>query len=53
MPPLAAETRPAGGAALGDVVLATALGLGLTAVLLALIPFVVLAAGRRDAALAR
>src|SRR5688572_21898257 len=30
----AQETRPAGGAALGEVVLASALGLGLTAVLL-------------------
>ena len=34
---LAAETRPAGGAALGEVALATALGLGLTVVLLALV----------------
>jgi len=34
---LAAETRPAGGAAIGEVLLATALGLGLTAVLLALV----------------
>jgi hypothetical protein len=34
---LAAETRPAGGAALGEVILATALGLGLTAVLLGLV----------------
>ena len=33
----AAETRPAGGAALGEVVLATALGAGLTAVLLGLV----------------
>jgi hypothetical protein len=31
---LAAETRPAGGAAIGEVVLATAIGLGLTALLL-------------------
>jgi hypothetical protein len=34
---LAAESRPAGGADLGEVVLATALGLGLTAVLLGLV----------------
>ena len=34
---LAQETRPAGGAALGEVALATALGLGLTAVLLGLV----------------
>jgi hypothetical protein len=34
---LAAETRPAGGAALGEVILASALGLGLTAVLLGLV----------------
>jgi hypothetical protein len=34
---LAAETRPAGGAALGEVALATGLGLGLTAVLLGLV----------------
>jgi hypothetical protein len=34
---LAAETRPAGGAALGEVALATALGGGLMAVLLALV----------------
>src|SRR5918998_2365624 len=33
----AAETRPAGGAALGEVVLATALGVGLTAALLGLV----------------
>jgi hypothetical protein len=33
----AADTRPAGGAALGEVVLATALGLGLTALLLGLV----------------
>ena len=35
--PLAAETRPAGGAAIGEVVLATALGAGLTALLLGLV----------------
>ena len=34
---LAAETRPAGGAALGEVLLASALGAGLTAVLLGLV----------------
>ena len=34
---LAAETRPAGGAAIGEVVLATALGAGLTALLLGLV----------------
>ena len=34
---LAAETRPAGGAALGEVVLATGIGLGLTALLLGLV----------------
>ena len=34
---LAQETRPAGGADIGEVVLATALGLGLTVVLLALV----------------
>jgi hypothetical protein len=34
---LAADTRPAGGAAIGEVVLATAIGLGLTALLLALV----------------
>jgi hypothetical protein len=34
---LAQETRPAGGAALGEVLVATALGLGLTAVLLGLV----------------
>ncbi|MFP5219318.1 MAG: hypothetical protein ACLGIG_06210 [Actinomycetes bacterium] len=33
----AEETRPAGGAAIGEVVLATALGLGLTALLLGLV----------------
>jgi hypothetical protein len=35
--PLAAETRPAGGAAIGEVLVATAIGAGLTAVLLALV----------------
>ncbi|MDT0278148.1 hypothetical protein [Blastococcus goldschmidtiae] len=35
--PLAAETRPAGGAAIGEVLAATAIGAGLTAVLLALV----------------
>src|ERR687893_4718 len=35
--PLAAETRPAGGAAIGEVLFATAIGAGLTAVLLALV----------------
>ena len=35
--PLAVEDRPAGGAALGEVVLATAIGFGLTAALLALV----------------
>jgi hypothetical protein len=34
---LAADSRPAGGAALGEVLLATALGLGLTAALLGLV----------------
>jgi hypothetical protein len=34
---LAADTRPAGGAALGEVILATALGLALTALLLGLV----------------
>jgi hypothetical protein len=34
---LAADTRPAGGAALGEVVLATGIGLGLTALLLGLV----------------
>jgi hypothetical protein len=34
---LAADTRPAGGAAIGEVVLASAIGLGLTAVLLGLV----------------
>src|ERR687893_451805 len=35
--PLAAETRPAGGAAIGEVLLSTGIGLGLTAALLALV----------------
>jgi hypothetical protein len=35
--PLAADTRPAGGAAIGEVILATGIGLGLTAVLLGLV----------------
>ena len=34
---LAAETRPAGGAAIGEVILATAIGAGLTALLLGLV----------------
>jgi hypothetical protein len=34
---LAADTRPAGGAAIGEVILATGIGLGLTAVLLGLV----------------
>jgi hypothetical protein len=34
---LAADTRPAGGAAIGEVVLATGIGLGLTALLLGLV----------------
>src|SRR5688572_3820362 len=34
---LAADTRPAGGAAIGEVILATAIGLGLTALLLGLV----------------
>ncbi|MGY1805585.1 hypothetical protein ACI78T_20045 [Blastococcus sp. SYSU D00922] len=34
---LAADTRPAGGAAIGEVILATAIGLGLTVVLLGLV----------------
>jgi hypothetical protein len=34
---LAAETRPAGGAAIGEVILATAIGMGLTALLLGLV----------------
>jgi hypothetical protein len=34
---LAADTRPAGGAAIGEVILATALGAGLTALLLGLV----------------
>jgi hypothetical protein len=33
----AADTRPAGGAAIGEVILATAIGLGLTAVLLGIV----------------
>src|SRR5215210_8869356 len=33
----AADTRPAGGAAIGEVILATAIGLGLTAALLGLV----------------
>ncbi len=37
LPVLAQETRPAGGAAIGEVLLATALGLGLTVVLLGLV----------------
>ncbi|RBY95822.1 hypothetical protein DQ237_11780 [Blastococcus sp. TF02-8] len=37
MPLAAAESRPAGGAALGEVFLATGIGLGLTVVLLALV----------------
>ncbi|WP_104524708.1 hypothetical protein [Blastococcus atacamensis] len=48
--PLAAETRPAGGAAIGEVLLATGIGLGLTAVLLAL---VFLHRTRRSAVLTR
>ena len=47
---LAAETRPAGGAALGEVILATAIGLGLTALLLGL---VFLHRTRRSAVLTR
>jgi hypothetical protein len=35
--PLAADTRPAGGAAIGEVILATGIGLALTAVLLGLV----------------
>ncbi|CCG02060.1 hypothetical protein [Blastococcus saxobsidens] len=35
--PLAADTRPAGGAAIGEVLLATGIGLALTAALLALV----------------
>jgi hypothetical protein len=35
--PLAHETRPAGGAAIGEVILATGIGLGLTALLLGLV----------------
>src|SRR5215217_6350401 len=34
---LAADTRPAGGAAIGEVILATGIGLGLTAALLGLV----------------
>src|SRR5215218_7497173 len=34
---LAADTRPAGGAAIGEVILATGIGVGLTAVLLGLV----------------
>src|SRR3954462_7652970 len=34
---LAADTRPAGGAAIGEVILATGIGLGLTALLLGLV----------------
>ena len=34
---LAADTRPAGGAAIGEVILASAIGLGLTAALLGLV----------------
>ncbi|MDP9460370.1 MAG: hypothetical protein M3Q22_09025 [Actinomycetota bacterium] len=34
---LAVETRPAGGAAIGEVILATGIGLGLTALLLGLV----------------
>ena len=47
---LAADTRPAGGAALGEVILATGIGLGLTAVLLGL---VFLHRTRRSAVLTR
>ena len=47
---LAAETRPAGGAALGEVILATGIGLGLTALLLGL---VFLHRTRRSTALTR
>ncbi|NEK87907.1 hypothetical protein GCU60_19380 [Blastococcus saxobsidens] len=48
--PLAADTRPAGGAAIGEVLLATAIGLGLTVALLAL---VYLHRSRRSAVLTR
>ena len=34
---LVADTRPVGGAAIGEVILASAIGLGLTAVLLGLV----------------
>jgi hypothetical protein len=47
---LAADTRPAGGAAIGEVILATAIGLGLTALLLGL---VFLHRTRRSAVLTR
>src|SRR5918993_427755 len=47
---LAADTRPAGGAAIGEVITATGIGLGLTAVLLGL---VFLHRTRRSAALTR
>ena len=47
---LAADTRPAGGAAIGEVILATGIGLGLTAVLLGL---VFLHRTRRSTALTR
>jgi hypothetical protein len=47
---LAADTRPAGGAAIGEVILATGIGLALTAVLLGL---VFLHRTRRSAALTR
>jgi hypothetical protein len=47
---LAADTRPAGGAAIGEVILATGIGLGLTAVLLGL---VFLHRTRRSAVLTR
>src|SRR4051812_14089708 len=47
---LAADTRPAGGAAIGEVILATGIGLGLTAVLLGL---VFLHRSRRSAVLTR
>jgi hypothetical protein len=47
---LAADTRPAGGAAIGEVILATGIGLGLTAVLLGL---VFLHRTRRSTVLAR
>ncbi len=47
---LAADTRPAGGAAIGEVILATGIGLGLTAVLLGM---VFLHRTRRSAVLTR